>query len=74
VLANAALYTPQERMQVVRTLIDFASRRDADSETIRRHFQVLREITGVDLPDDALAWRRWLQQQTSARTGASANR
>jgi type II secretory pathway predicted ATPase ExeA len=67
VLANAGLYTQQERMIVVRTLIDLASRSDADSETIRRHFQVLREITHVNLPDNARAWRKWFQQEARAR-------
>jgi hypothetical protein len=70
VLAEAVLYTPQERMNIVRALIDLASRHDADSETIRRHFQTLREITSVDLPDDLLVWHKWLQQETRARTDA----
>jgi hypothetical protein len=59
-LAKAGAYTQQERMTAVPALVEFVERNDVDAETHRWHFQAMREITNVDLPDDPKAWRKWL--------------
>jgi len=59
-LAKSGAYTQQERMTAVPALVEFVERNDVDAETHRWHFQAMREITNVDLPDDPKAWRKWL--------------
>ena len=58
-LAQSGMLNREQRMRAVPRLLDFAGDGALDDQTRSWVFQALRDITGENLPHDAVAWRAW---------------
>jgi HEAT repeat protein len=58
-LAQSGMLSETQRRTAIPKLLDFADDYTLDSDTRTWVFQALRDITGVSLPAEAGAWRRW---------------
>jgi HEAT repeat protein len=62
-LAQSGMLNREQRMRAVPRLLDFAGDGALDDQTRSWVFQALRDITGENLPRDAVAWRGWYGNQ-----------
>ena len=62
-LAEAGMFTPQQRMTVVPQLLSYSDDPTLDAQTHRWAFQALHDITHQQLPNDSAVWREWYQKQ-----------
>lgn len=62
-LAEAGMFTPQQRMSVVPQLMNYTDDPALDAQTHGWAFQALHDITHQQLPNDSAAWRDWYQKQ-----------
>lgn len=58
-LAKSGMLTREQRMKAVPGLIDLGDDPSLDATTRGWIYQALREITNVNLPNDAASWRNW---------------
>jgi HEAT repeat protein len=58
-LAQSGMFSDEQRRSAVPRLLDYADDGGLDTETHKWVFQALRDITGQNLPHDAVAWRNW---------------
>jgi hypothetical protein len=58
-LAQSGMFTASQRWTAVPTLLNFAQDGALQGDTREWVFQALRDITGQNLPHDALRWRDW---------------
>jgi hypothetical protein len=58
-LAQSGMFSASQRRAAVPTLLNFAQDGGLQSDTREWVFQALRDITGQNLPHDALRWRDW---------------
>jgi len=58
-LAQSGMLSEKQRRTAVPKLLDFAEDASLDAATRGWVFQALRDITGQNLPHDAVAWRNW---------------
>jgi HEAT repeats len=61
-LAEAGMFTPQQRMTAVPKLLNYSDDPALDAQTHRWAFQALNDITHQHLPNDSAAWRTWYTQ------------
>ena len=57
-------------MRMVPKLVDLALKSSTTGQMRTWTFMALREITGEDLPADALAWNRWYQDHGEEKLAA----
>jgi hypothetical protein len=62
-LAEAGMFTPDQRMTVVPQLISFAETQTPAVQAKTLMFRALAAITHQRLPDDARAWREWYERE-----------
>jgi HEAT repeats len=62
-LADSGMLTREMRQEAVPELIRYAQDGSLDAATRKWVFQALREIAGVNLPDDGNAWAQWHKAQ-----------
>jgi HEAT repeat protein len=72
-LAEAGMFTRQQRMSAVPQLLDYTSDPALDTQTHGWAFQALHDITHQQLPNDPAAWRSWYQKQGTRNPGQSAH-
>ena len=65
-LAESGLFTHQQRMTTVPTLLSYTDDPALDSQTHRWAFQALGDISHQRLPDDSTAWRQWFENQVGS--------
>jgi hypothetical protein len=58
-LAQSGMFTASQRWTAVPTLLNFAQDGAVQGDTREWVFQALRDITGQNLPHDAIRWRDW---------------
>ena len=58
-LAHAGLLDHDQRLSAVPVLVRFSAEPALDPVTRGLVFQILRELTSENLPDDASSWQRW---------------
>ena len=58
-LAKSGMLTREQRMKAVPGLIDLGDDPSLDATTRNWVYQALREITGVNIGNDAAQWRNW---------------
>jgi hypothetical protein len=58
-LAQSGMFSAEQRRRALPRLLDYADDGALDAETRRWAFQALRDITGQNLPQDPVPWRRW---------------
>ena len=70
-LAQAGLFTPEQRMTAIPQLLSDSDDPSLDARTHAWAFHALRDITHQQLPDDAAAWRSWYESrnQSSQESG-----
>jgi hypothetical protein len=61
-LAEAGMFTPQQRMTAVPKLLNYSDDPTLDAQTRRWAFQALNDISHQHLPNDSAAWRTWYKQ------------
>ena len=61
-ISDCGIFTRKQRMRMVPQLIDLALNPRTTGQMRTWTFLALQEITGVNLPADALAWSRWYQE------------
>jgi HEAT repeat protein len=61
-LAKSGMLTREQRMKAVPGLIDLGDDPSLDPTTRAWVYQALREITNVNLPNDAATWRNWYSE------------
>jgi hypothetical protein len=61
-LAEAGMFTPQQRMSAVPQLLNYTDDPALDAQTHGWAFQALHDITHQQLPNDSAAWRNWYEQ------------
>ena len=61
-LAEAGMFTPQQRMTAVPKLLNYSDDPALDAQTHRWALQALNDITHQHLPNDSAAWRTWYTQ------------
>ncbi|MGZ5176571.1 MAG: hypothetical protein ACXWIS_20945 [Burkholderiales bacterium] len=64
-LAQSGMLSEKQRRTAVPRMLDFAEDSSLDDETHNWVFQALRDITGQNLPHDAVAWRNWYNKGDS---------
>ena len=62
-LAEAGMFTPQQRVSAVPQLLNYTDDATLDAQTHRWAFQALHDITHQQLPNDSAAWRAWYENQ-----------
>jgi hypothetical protein len=62
-LAQSGMLDKEQRQKALPRLLDDMDDSSLDPETRSWVFQALRDITGVSLPHDPAAWRRWYAAQ-----------
>ena len=62
ILAQAGLFTHEQRLRAVPQLINFSADSALDPQVRTLAFQALGDITQQRLPNDSAAWRDWYQQ------------
>ncbi|HLJ85663.1 MAG TPA: HEAT repeat domain-containing protein [Candidatus Angelobacter sp.] len=67
-LADAGMFTREQRMNAVPGLIDVAGDAAQNADTRNWAFQALQEITVNNLGTDAEAWRKWFGEHGKDRT------
>lgn len=72
-LAEAGMFTRQQRMSAVPQLLNYTSDPGLDAETHRWAFQALHDITHQQLPNDSAAWRSWYEKQAPKDSGQGAD-
>lgn len=72
-LAEAGMFTGQQRMSAVPQLLNYTSDPGLDAETHRWAFQALHDITHQQLPNDSAAWRSWYEKQAPKDSGQGAD-
>jgi hypothetical protein len=60
-LAEAGMFTHEQRMSAVPQLLNYADDPALDAQTHSWAFQALRDITKQSLPNDSAAWRNWYE-------------
>jgi hypothetical protein len=60
-LAEAGMFTHEQRMSAVPQLLNYADDPALDAKTHGWAFQALHDITHQHLPNDAAAWRNWYE-------------
>jgi hypothetical protein len=58
-LAEAGMYTPEDRLTAVPQLLSYTDDPSLDAQTHAWVFKALSDITGQRLPNDSNAWRNW---------------
>ena len=58
-LAEAGMYTPEDRLTAVPQLLSYTDDPVLDAQTHAWAFKALSDITGQRLPNDSNAWRSW---------------
>ena len=58
-LAEAGMFTHEQRLSVVPQLLSFTNDPSLDAQTHAWAFKALSDITGQRLPNDSNAWRAW---------------
>jgi hypothetical protein len=66
-LAKSGMLTREQRMKAVPGLIDLGDDPSLDATTRSWIYQALREITNVNLPNDAATWRNWYSTHGSEK-------
>ena len=72
-LAEAGMFTRQQRMSAVPELLNYTSDPALDAQTHGWAFQALHDITHQQLPNDSAAWRSWYEKQRAADSGQRAD-
>lgn len=67
-ISDCGIFTRVQRMRFVPKLIELAEDRNLNSQMRNWVFMALREITGVSLPGDAAAWRKWYEEHGAEKT------
>lgn len=62
-LAESGMFTREQRMTVVPTLLNYTDDPTLDAQTHGWAFQALGDITHQPLPRDSAAWRNWYEKQ-----------
>jgi hypothetical protein len=62
-LAQSGMLSKAQRMRAVPRLLDYAGDFNMEPQTRGWVFQALRDISGQNLPQDPVAWRRWYDAQ-----------
>ena len=62
-LAQSGMLSKTQRMRAVPRLLDYAGDFNMEPQTRGWVFQALRDISGQNLPQDPVAWRRWYDAQ-----------
>ena len=62
-IASSGLFTPQQRMTAVPTLLVYTDDPSLDAQTHAWAFQALSDITHQRFGNDPAAWRRWYQSR-----------
>lgn len=62
-LAEAGMFTPQQRMSAVPQLLNYTDDPTLDAQTHGWAFQALHDITRQQLANDSAAWREWYEKQ-----------
>lgn len=65
-LAQAGLFTPEQRMTAIPQLLSDSDDPSLDAQTHAWAFHALRDITHQQLPDDAAAWRSWYESRSQS--------
>lgn len=60
-LAEAGMYTPEDRLTAVPQLLTYTDDPSLDVQTHAWAFKALSDITGQRLPNDPNAWRTWYE-------------
>jgi len=72
-LAEAGMFTRQQRMSAVPELLNYTSDPALDAQTHGWAFQALHDITQQQLPNDSAAWRSWYEKRrTTEGQGADS--
>ncbi|MGA9471386.1 MAG: HEAT repeat domain-containing protein [Terriglobales bacterium] len=67
-LAKSGMMTRGQRMKAVPGLIELGDDPAVQGTTRNWIYQALREITGVNLPDDPASWRNWYSAHGAEKT------
>lgn len=62
-IAQAGMFTHDQRMSAVPKLLNFTGDPSLDARTHIWAFQALSDITGQHLPNDPAAWRNWYENR-----------
>ncbi len=60
-LAEAGMYTPEDRLTAVPQLLNYTDDPSLDAQTHAWAFKALSDITGQRLPNDSNPWRTWYE-------------
>jgi HEAT repeats len=63
VIAQAGMFTHEQRMSAVPRLLNFTDDSFLDARTHAWAFQALGDISGQHLPNDSTAWRNWYENR-----------
>jgi hypothetical protein len=66
-ISDCGIFERKQRLRLVPRLIDLVSDPRANPQMHNWSFQALREITDENLPSDAVAWRRWYNDEASTK-------
>jgi len=67
-LAHCGMLTRAQRMQSIPGLIELVRDKKVDANTVKHGYRALREITDVNIGDDAAAWAEWFAVHGPATT------